>query len=121
MVVFDYKGNPINTPIKKVPWVTDMHRGYTSATVAQNTLAAYHRAWLNGSDWIETDARLSSDGVYVVCHDATITVGGVTYTIAEETASTLTNLVLSTDPVYGECKLTMANGSVAYNGGLNLE
>lgn len=101
---YDYKGNILPHP-KSVPWVSDSHRGYSSSTVRENTLPAYYRAWLNGTDWIETDARLSSDGIYVVYHDATVTVGGTTYTIANETASTLTALVLSKDPVYGECKL----------------
>lgn len=103
--VFDYKGDEIRTPYTEVPWKTDSHRGYSSATVHENTLPAYYRAWLNGTDWIETDARLASDGVYVVSHDATVTVGGTTYTIANETSATLTALVLSTDSVYGECKI----------------
>lgn len=90
---------------KSVPWVSDSHRGYSSPTVHENTLPAYYRAWLNGSDWVETDARLASDGVYVVYHNATVTVDGTTYTIANETSATLTALVLSTDPEYGDCKI----------------
>ena len=100
---YDYKGGFLTQ--KKVPWFSDMHRGYTSATVAQNTLPAFYRAWQNGTDWIEVDARLSSDNVYVCNHDATVTVGGVTYTIANETAATLTALVLSTDDIYGDCTI----------------
>ena len=103
--VYNYKGEIARSPITSVPWASDAHRGYSSETVHENTLAAYHRAWLNGSDWIETDARLSSDNVYVISHDATITVNGVTYTIANETAETLTALVLSTDAKYGACKI----------------
>ena len=106
MSFFDYLGKKtVGGYTTAVPWKTDMHRGYTSSTVAQNTLPAFDRAWKNGADWIETDARLSSDGVYVCHHDATVTVGGVTYTIANETAATLTDLVLSTDAVYGDCTL----------------
>lgn len=96
--------NVIN-PHYSVPWESDMHRGYASATVAENTLPAFYRAWKNGADWIEADVRQSSDGVYVICHDPTVTVGGVTYTIANETAATLTALVLSTDAELGECKI----------------
>ena len=102
MVLYDYLGKKLEVV---TPWVSSMHRGYSSSTVHENTLPAFYRAYLNGAQWIETDARLSSDSVYVVNHDATITVGGTTYTIASETASTLTNLVLSTDPTYGNCKL----------------
>lgn len=102
---FDYQGNIITTPIMSVPWQSDVHRGYTSQTVAENTLQAFYRAYKNTANWIEVDARLSSDAVYVCSHEATVTVDNVTYTIAEETAETLTSLVLSTDPIYGECKL----------------
>lgn len=102
---YDYQGNIIDTPVLTVPWLSDMHRGYSSDTVAENTLPAYYRAYLNGSNWVEMDARLSSDSVYVSFHDATLTLGGVTYTIANETSDTLTSLVLSTDTTYGECKI----------------
>lgn len=108
MAIYDVNGNLIsygNDAHLSVPWITEMHRGYTSATVHENTLEAFWRAYLNGADWIECDARLSSDNVYVSNHDATVTVGGTTYTIASTTASVLTSLVLSTDPTYGECKL----------------
>lgn len=102
MVLYDYSGKKLEVV---TPWVSSMHRGYSSSTVHENTLPAFYRAYLNGAQWIEVDARMSSDSVYVVNHDATVTVGGTTYTIASETASTLTNLVLSTDPTYGNCKL----------------
>lgn len=110
MAIYDYHGNEISTggfnePHLSVPWVSSMHRGYSSSTVHENTLEAFWRAYLNGADWIEVDARLSSDGVYVSNHDATITVNGTTYTIANETAATLTALVLSTDSTYGACYL----------------
>lgn len=106
MAIYDYQGNVLYTdiPSLSVPWVSDMHRGYISDTVAENTLAAFYRAWLNGADSIEVDARLSSDSVYVCAHDATITdINGNVYTIANETASTLTALVLSQDATYGNC------------------
>jgi len=110
MAIYDYQGNMIssggaNEPHLSVPWVSAMHRGYASASVHENTLEAFYRAYLNGAEWIEVDARLTSDGVYVSNHDETITVGGVTYTIANETAETLTSLVLSTDPKYGDCHI----------------
>ena len=105
--IYDYQGNIVfeDKPHLSVPWATAMHQGYTSPTVSANTLEAFYRAYLNSANWIETDARLSSDGVYICSHDATVTVGGVTYTIANETAETLTSLVLSTDPTYGDCHI----------------
>ncbi len=110
MAIYDYQGNVVSTggsddPHLTVPWVSSMHRGYSSSTVHENTLEAFYRAYLNGADWIEVDARLSSDGVYISNHDATITVGGTTYTIANETAETLTSLILSVDPTYGDCHI----------------
>lgn len=103
--VYDFNGDFVKILGLKVPWLSDSHRGHSTATICENTLPAYYLAWLNGTDWIESDARLASDGVYVVYHDATVTVGGITYTIANETSETLTALVLSTDPVYGDCKI----------------
>ncbi len=39
----------------------------------ENTLASFERAMHDGADGIEFDVRLSSDGVPVVIHDATLT------------------------------------------------
>ena len=110
MAIYDIHGNVISSggssdPHLTTPWASSMHRGYSSSTVHENTLEAFYRAYLNGAEWVEVDARLSSDGVYVSNHDASITVGGTTYTIASTTASVLTSLVLSTDPTYGNCYL----------------
>lgn len=109
MGIYNIRGEsllPDDIPQIKVPWVSAAHQGFSSSTVAPNTLQAFHRAFLNGANWIECDVRLTNDGGYIINHDATITVNGVTYTIANETTETLTNLVLSTDPKYGECKVT---------------
>lgn len=92
-------------PSKSVPWKSQMHRGYGSSTIAENTLPAFYRAFLNGADTVEIDIRTSSDDVFVVAHDASVVVNGTTYVIAENTAETLTSLTLSTDPEYGACKL----------------
>lgn len=47
------------------------HRG-ASATVPENTLAAFDAAWRAGADAIELDLRLTADGVVVVIHDDTL-------------------------------------------------
>ena len=47
------------------------HRG-ASAVAPENSLAAFSRAIQDGADGIEFDVRLSSDGVPVVIHDATL-------------------------------------------------
>lgn len=108
MGIYNIRGEsllPDDIPQILTPWVSSAHQGYSSTTVAPNTLQAFYRAFQNGAEWIECDARLTSDGDYVIMHDPTVTVDGVTYTIANETSTTLTNLVLSTDPEYGECKI----------------
>ena len=46
------------------------HRG-ASGHAPENTLAAFRKAILLGSDGIECDIHLSGDGVYMVCHDDT--------------------------------------------------
>ncbi len=47
------------------------HRG-ASAHAPENTLAAFDQAIADGSDGIEMDVRLASDGVAVVIHDSTL-------------------------------------------------
>ena len=105
MSVYDINGNILinDERMLSVPWLNSMHRGYSSPTVHENTLAAYYRAFLNGADWVEVDARLSSDDVYVSNHDSTVTVDGVTYEIADTSSEVLTSLVLSHDSEYGDC------------------
>jgi glycerophosphoryl diester phosphodiesterase len=44
------------------------HRG-ASADHAENTLAAFNGAREQGSDWVELDVHLASDGALVICHD----------------------------------------------------
>lgn len=78
-------------------WLTSAHRGLVDANLKENSLAAFYNAYLNGADMIEVDARLSSDGVLVVNHDATV----AGYTIANTPASTLCSLVLSKDEKWG--------------------
>ena len=99
--------NNENAKTLKVPFLKEQHRGWSSPTVHENTLPAFKRAWLNGADMIELDARLSADNVYICAHDATITVDGTTYTIANTNSDVLTNLTLSTDSVYGACKVPL--------------
>ena len=50
------------------PWVI-AHRGY-SAAFAENSLEAFSRAIATEADLIETDVRLSRDGVLMCSHDA---------------------------------------------------
>lgn len=87
-------------------WLTSAHRGFVDATLSENCLAAYYNAYLHGADMIETDARLSSDGVLMVNHDATVTAANekgekVTYVVSQTTADVLCSLILSEDEKWG--------------------
>ena len=53
----------------KKNWITSAHRGFVEGGLKENSLAAYYNAFLHGAEMIETDARLSSDGVLIVNHD----------------------------------------------------
>ena len=61
------------------------HRG-SSARAPENTLAAFRQALADGADLLETDLRLTSDGVLVCLHDATLErTGGVDWAVSDLT------------------------------------
>lgn len=91
---------------RKKCWLTSAHRGFVDSALKENCLAAYYNAYLNGADMIETDARLSSDGVLIVNHDPTVTginSNGetVTYTVADTPSNEICALILSSDDKWG--------------------
>lgn len=96
---------PENT-IKKSPWEFYCHRGYTISGVPLNTIPTIHAVRENGYIWTEIDIRTTSDGVLILCHDATITgtdSSGTsqTLTIAESTLADIQALALATHATYG--------------------
>ena len=103
--------NTTDTKItRKKAWLTSAHQGFVDANLRPNTLAAYYNAYLNGADMIETDARISKDGVLIVCHDPTITGtlesgGTATYTIADTSAEDICNLILTSNEKWGVQKV----------------
>jgi glycerophosphoryl diester phosphodiesterase len=62
------------------------HRG-AAGVAPENTLPSFEAAWAAGVAWVETDVRLTRDGVPVLMHDATLDrtttghgpIGAVTY------------------------------------------
>ncbi len=87
-------------------WLTSAHRGFVDSTLRENSLAAYYNAYLSGADMIETDARLTSDGVLIVNHDDTVKGFNdkgepVTYVVAEASAETICSVILSRDEKWG--------------------
>ena len=112
-------------PARKKCWLSSAHRGFVDSVLKENCLAAYYNAYLNGADMIETDARMSSDGVLIVNHDPTVTgknANGetVTYTVAETPASQICALTLCADDKWGTQYVpTLAQVlHLAYNTGL---
>lgn len=63
-------GLALSLPGRVKPYVM-AHRGNRVAC-PENTLAAFRRALDDGADVLETDLWLSSDGVFVCIHDATL-------------------------------------------------
>lgn len=114
----------LKRPVKK-NWLTSAHRGFVDSVLKENCLAAYYNAYLNGADMIETDARLSVDGVLIANHDATVTGKNatgesVTYTVAETTANQICSLILSEDEKWGTQYVPTLSQvlHLAYNTGL---
>ncbi len=65
------------------------HRG-SSAQAPENTIAAFRRALVDGADLIETDLRLTADGVFVCLHDENLKrTGGVSVRAAAVTLEEL--------------------------------
>jgi len=75
------------------PWVI-AHRG-DSAHAPENSDGAFAMAVASGADAIETDVRLSKDGIPVLCHDATLQrIAGIDRLLADCTAAELAALEL---------------------------
>lgn len=79
--------------MRKIPsWGWAAHRGAYMEGWPENSIPALVRAKERGFAWSECDTKVTSDGVLVICHNATITglnADGVetTLTIAESTAA----------------------------------
>lgn len=87
-------------------WLTTAHRGFVEGQLKENSLAAYYNAYLHGADIIETDARLSSDGVLIVNHDADAkgmddSGAPAAYAVKDTPAKTLCSVILSEDETWG--------------------
>jgi hypothetical protein len=87
-------------------WITSAHRGFVEGDLKENCLAAYYNAFLRGAEMIETDARLSKDGVFIVNHDDTVRGfndkgEAVTYKVEETSSEVLRSVILSSDEKWG--------------------
>lgn len=99
--------SPISTKFRK-PFNVYMHQGLSSNSkhIPPNTLPAFLEAMKAGFDGMETDCRKTSDGVWVLAHDSSITgtVGGVstTMTISTSTLAELKTVLLGASTDYGD-------------------
>lgn len=96
MAVYDVNGNVISIDgfisargVNPVFFGNQLiaHKGGNAGTA--NTISNFQTAINNGYKMVECDVRFTSDDVAVLSHDASFTVGGVTYTIATNTYATL--------------------------------
>lgn len=90
----------------KKNWITSAHRGFVEGDLKENCLAAYYNAFLHGAEMIETDARLTLDGVLIVNHDDTVKGfndkgEAVSYVVADTLAETICSVILSNDEKWG--------------------
>ena len=109
----------------KKGWLTTAHRGFVEGELKENSLAAYYNAYLHGADIIETDARLSCDGVLIVNHDADVkgfddNGQPVCYPVRETPADLLCSVILSKDEKWGVQRIPTLEQvlHLAYNTGL---
>ncbi len=56
----------------KKTWISSAHRGFVQENMHENTLSAFLLAAQKGADMIETDARMTADGVLIANHDSEI-------------------------------------------------
>lgn len=111
----------------KKNWISSAHRGFVEGDLKENSLAAYYNAFLNGADMIETDARLTSDGVLIVNHDDTVRGFNeqgepVSYIVADTDAKTVCSVILSKDEKWGTQRVPTLEDvlHLAYNTGLHV-
>lgn len=95
MAIYDVNGNIISSAGSSSRGISPVffsnqliaHKGGNSG--AANTIANFQAAITAGYKIVEADVRFTSDEVAVLSHDASFTVGGVTYTIASNTYADL--------------------------------
>lgn len=111
----------------KKMWISSAHQGFVRDAMHSNTLSAFYLAAQMGADMIETDARTTSDGVIVACHDPDavgLDANGntVAYEISKTHSDVITNLILApNDPLGVQYVPTLEQVlSLAYHTGIEV-
>lgn len=81
-------------------WLSSAHRGHVKENMHENTLSAFLLAARMGADLIETDARMTRDGVLICNHDADVrgfdaSGAAVTLRVSETDAETVKKTILA--------------------------
>ena len=81
------------------------HQGLATNGIPENTLEAFLNALNDGFSWIEVDIRRSSDGVWVMSHNSSISVydsngNAVTITISNKTVDELRTYTYDAEGLY---------------------
>ena len=101
------------------------HRGY-HAVAAQNTIAAFKAAADAGFSWIEIDTRKTADGIYVMSHDASVTLynngTAVSVNIENSNYSNIKNYTWDSEGKYRLCTLqAVFNSMKVYDMMMNID
>lgn len=87
-------------------WISSAHQGFVTDNMHSNTLSAFELAAKKGADMIETDARVTRDGVLIVNHDPVVRGfdekgNKAEYVISETDADIITSVILAPDDPHG--------------------
>lgn len=106
-MIYDISGKELQTR-DSINCKVIAHRGY-HVTAAQNTIDAFIAAAEAGFSWIEVDTRMCADGIYVMSHDASVTMynngSDVSVNIPSSNYETIKNYTWDSAGKYKLCTL----------------
>lgn len=90
---------------KNKTWISSAHQGYAEGEMYSNTSSAYYKAAVKGADMIETEVRMTKDGIIVVNHDPVVigfdkSGNEARHVIADTDSSIITSVILAKDDPY---------------------
>ena len=109
-MIYDIYGNPliVETNYSDINCKIIAHRGY-HIVAKQNTIEAFKQAAENGFKWIEIDIRKCADNIYVMAHDASVTLynngTAVSVNIPNSNYETIKNYTWDSAGQYKLCSL----------------
>lgn len=118
-MIYDINGNALTAESSETNCKIIAHRGY-HALVVQNTIEAFKQASEHGFKWIEVDIRKCNDGIYVMSHDASVTLynngTAVSVNIPSSNYETIKNYTWDSAGQYKLCTLqSVFNAMMIYD------